>query len=54
MVYLSVVKSNNAGQGDISSRWVCRGRDVHLLSSVDEALLCWRNALLLFDALLYP
>jgi hypothetical protein len=28
------------------------GVDVHLLSTVDEPLLCWWDALLLFDALL--
>lgn len=30
------------------------GRDVHLLSAKDESLLDGRNALFLFDALLYP
>jgi hypothetical protein len=29
-------------------------KDLHLLSSVDEALLCWRDTLLLLNALLYP
>lgn len=30
------------------------GSVLHLLSSVDETLLCRRDALLLLDALLYP